>query len=126
MTQTTLKLGTRRSLLAKTQSKWVAEQLRMLHSRAGHNLEIEFVEIETEGDRILYLPLQKVEGKEFFVKELNQALLDKRIDFAVHSLKDLSVGRPSGLVIGAIPPRENPRDIIVFRGDIMDRILTGI
>jgi len=105
-----LRLGTRRSTLAWAQSLSVANRLRAVHPQ----LEIELVPIETRGDRITHVPLREVEGKEFFTAELDAALLEERVDFTVHSLKDLSLERPEGIALAAIPPRENPRDVIVF------------
>jgi porphobilinogen deaminase len=84
-----LKLGTRRSALARAQSAAVARQLEQLHP----GLTVELVGIETRGDRILDAPLSSVEGKEFFTDELDAALLAGEIDFTVHSYKDLSLER---------------------------------
>ncbi|MCC7442877.1 MAG: hydroxymethylbilane synthase [Bdellovibrionales bacterium] len=105
-----LKLGTRRSLLARSQSAWVARELEAAHP----GLRVELVGIDTRGDKIVDVPLREVEGKEFFVKELDDALLDGRVDLTVHSMKDLSLDRPEGIRLGAVPPREDPRDVILF------------
>jgi hydroxymethylbilane synthase len=107
---TTLKLGTRRSLLAWAQSGWVARRIEALNP----GVRVELVGIETQGDRIQDVPLRNVQGKEFFVAELDHALAAGRSDFSVHSMKDLSLDRPAGFVLAAIPRRENPRDVILF------------
>ena len=105
-----LRLGTRRSTLAWAQSLWVAERLQ----GASPGQAVELVPIETRGDRITDVPLRELEGKEFFTAEIDQALLSGAVDITVHSLKDLSLERPRGIALGAIPQRENPRDVIVF------------
>src|ERR1700722_2978367 len=92
-----LKLGTRRSALARAQSAAVARQLEQLHP----GLTIELVGIETRGDRILDTPLSSVEGKEFFTDELDAALLAGQVDFTVHSYKDLSLERSARLLLAA-------------------------
>lgn len=104
-------VGSRRSNLALTQTKWVIEQLK----KAGVKNEFEIEEIVTKGDRILDVTLSKVGGKGLFVKEIEQALYDKRIDFAVHSMKDMPAVLPEGLVIGSIPVREDYRDAFISK-----------
>lgn len=118
----TLRLGTRRSPLALAQSHMMARELEA--NIAG--LKVEFKEIVTTGDKIQNVSLSKVEGKEFFVKELDEALLAGEADITVHSLKDLSLERPAGIYSAAIPKREDPRDVIIFRADIMGRIREGL
>lgn len=103
-----LRLGTRASELATSQSGWVADQLRAL----GH--EVELVLVSTEGDRSS-APLTQIGGTGVFVSALREALQEGRIDLAVHSLKDLPVGEEAGLVVAAIPEREDPRDIVISR-----------
>jgi hydroxymethylbilane synthase len=106
---TALRLGTRSSLLAVTQSRWVAERLSAALGR-----EVELVEVTTTG----YLdqaPLAQLGGTGVFVSALREALLDGRIDVAVHSLKDLPTGLAAGLVLAATPLREDPRDVVVAR-----------
>lgn len=104
-----LRLGTRRSALATTQSSWVADQLRAL----GH--EVELVEISTEGDRDQTTPLAQLGGTGVFVSALRAALVDGRVDLAVHSLKDLPTTPDPDTVVAAIPVREDPRDALVAR-----------
>jgi hydroxymethylbilane synthase len=104
-------VGTRKSQLALTQTNWVVDRLK----EASPGLEVRTEKIVTKGDRIIHVTLSKVGGKGLFVKEIEQALLDGRIDFAVHSMKDLPGEMPKGLVIGAIPRRENPRDVLLSR-----------
>ena len=116
-----LRLGTRRSLLARAQSSAVARQLERLHP----GLEVELVGIETRGDRITDIPLSQVDGKEFFTAEIDAALRDGAVDFTVHSYKDLSLERPAELFLGAVPVRENPRDIIFFSADVLAALHRG-
>jgi hydroxymethylbilane synthase len=121
MTQRPLRLGTRRSLLARAQSSAVAKTLERLHP----GLQVELVGIETRGDRILDTPLSRVEGKEFFTAEIDAALLSGQVDLSVHSYKDLSLDLPEGVCIGAVPPRENPRDIVIFAADVPAQLSSG-
>ncbi len=102
-----IRIGTRGSLLAKTQSQMVADALRSV----APNLNTELIPITTTGDRIHEGPLQNFGGKGVFVKELQQALLDHRIDLAVHSAKDLPVERATGLTIASTPRRADPHDV---------------
>ena len=102
-------VGTRGSRLALWQADFVAERLAAL--RPG--LEIRRTIIKTIGDKILDTPLSKIGDKGLFTKELEAALLDGRIDIAVHSLKDLPTRLPAGLAIGAILEREDPRDALI-------------
>lgn len=82
---------------------------------AGAPFEFEVKEIVTKGDQILDVTLSKVGGKGLFVKEIQQALYDQKIDFAVHSMKDMPAVLPEGLVIGCIPKREDPRDAFISK-----------
>ncbi|MEO6186868.1 MAG: hydroxymethylbilane synthase [Steroidobacteraceae bacterium] len=122
MTMTkTLRLGTRRSALAWVQSSQVAAALRAAHP----GLEVELVGIETRGDRVLDKPLSAMEGKEFFTAEIDLALAEGKVDFTVHSLKDLSLERPPQFVLAAVPKRANPRDIAIFAADVPARLAQG-
>ncbi len=103
-----LRIGTRGSQLALWQSRWVQSAL----SRRWPTVSLELEVIRTTGDKIQDVPLSRVGGKGLFVKEIEEALLDGRIDVAVHSMKDMPSELPSGLTIGAIPLRENPLDIL--------------
>lgn len=107
-------VGSRRSKLALTQTNWFINELK----NAGVPFEFEIKEIVTKGDRILDVQLSKVGGKGLFVKEIEQALFDKEIDFAVHSMKDMPAVLPEGLVIGCIPPREDARDAFISNGHV--------
>ena len=107
-------VGSRRSKLALTQTNWFINELK----NAGVPFEFEVKEIVTKGDRILDVQLSKVGGKGLFVKEIEQALYDKEIDFAVHSMKDMPAVLPDGLVIGCIPPREDARDAFISNGHV--------
>ena len=104
-----LVIASRGSQLALWQARWVAAQL----SAAGHPCRIEI--IKTTGDKITDVPLAKVGTKGLFTKEIEEALLDGRADLAVHSLKDLPTELPEGLVLAAVPEREDPRDAVVGR-----------
>jgi hydroxymethylbilane synthase len=106
---TALRLGTRRSALATTQSTWVAERLRAL----GH--EVELVEVSTEGDLDSTTPLAQLGGTGVFVSALRTALVDGRVDLAVHSLKDLPTTPDAATTVAAVPTREDPRDVLVAR-----------
>ncbi|GBC63117.1 hydroxymethylbilane synthase [Desulfonema ishimotonii] len=107
-------IGTRGSQLALWQANWVKSALEEKFS----DLSVELLIIKTKGDKILDVPLAKVGGKGLFVKEIEEALLDGRIDLAVHSMKDMPADIPEGLCIGAIPERENPRDALVSRHNL--------
>ena len=122
MTGARLRIGTRRSALARAQSGWVRERLASLHP----GLAIDLVPMETQGGKLLDAPLAKFGGKGLFVKELEEALLDGRIDLAVHSLKDVPVALPGGLHLGAICEREDPRDALVSpRHGVFEKLPRG-
>ncbi len=104
-----LVIASRGSQLALWQAHWVEAQL----TAAGHPCRLEI--IKTTGDKITNVPLAKVGGKGLFTKEIEEALLDGRAHLAVHSLKDLPTELPEGLVLAAVPPREDPRDAICGR-----------
>ncbi|MCP5140713.1 MAG: hydroxymethylbilane synthase [Chromatiales bacterium] len=119
--QRSLELGTRASLLAMAQSRQIAAQLMSLHP----GLEVQLHPVTTRGDRNQSVALGKVDDPDFFSAELDTALLDGEVDFCVHSLKDLPVLRHAGIARAALPVRENPRDVIVWRGDVMARLAAG-
>jgi hydroxymethylbilane synthase len=102
-----LTIASRGSQLALWQARWVSAQL----AARGHECRIEI--IKTTGDKITDVPLAKVGTKGLFTKEIEEALLDGRADLAVHSLKDLPTELPEGLVLAAVPEREDPRDAVV-------------
>ncbi|MGG3006255.1 hydroxymethylbilane synthase [Geobacillus stearothermophilus] len=108
-------VGSRRSKLALTQTKWVINELKQL----GAPFTFEVKEIVTKGDRVLDVTLSKVGGKGLFVKEIEHELLAGGIDMAVHSMKDMPAVLPEGLVIGAVPRREDARDVLVSKGNRM-------
>jgi hydroxymethylbilane synthase len=101
-----IRIGTRASLLAVTQSTWVKNQIEEHH----RGTTVELVKITTKGDKILDVPLAKVGGKGLFVKEIEDALLDGMVDLAVHSMKDVPTELPDGLHVAIVPERENPLD----------------
>jgi hydroxymethylbilane synthase len=104
-----VRIGTRGSDLALWQARWVQRMLERLHPGLAVALEI----IRTTGDRILDAPLSAIGDRALFTKEIEEALLDRRIDLAVHSLKDLPTGLPDGLALGAVCEREDPRDVFI-------------
>ena len=112
----TLKLGTRGSDLALTQSRWVAHQIESAHQE----VEVELVVIKTRGDRDQKSALNKFAGKGIFTKEIEEALLAAEIDLAVHSLKDLPTTLPEGLSLAQPPKREDPRDLLVSSVALME------
>jgi hydroxymethylbilane synthase len=103
--------ATRRSALALAQSRALVRALQQHHP----SLEAEELTIVTSGDRIQDRPLSEVGGKGLFVKEIEEALLEGRADFAVHSMKDVPADVPAGLVFTCIPEREDARDALVCR-----------
>lgn len=105
----TVRIATRASALALWQANYVADSLRA----ADPTLSVELVELSTEGDRRLDVPLSAIGGKGVFVKEVQAAVLDGRADCAVHSAKDLPAVTPPGLTIAAIPERADARDVLV-------------
>ena len=111
----TLRLGTRGSLLARTQSRLVADALEKIHP----GLAVEIIILKTSGDVISDRPLYEFGGKGLFTKEIEQALLEERIDLAVHSFKDVPVTMPlvdqRELIIAATPERKDPADVVAVR-----------
>lgn len=104
-----IRIGTRGSRLARWQSEWVASALRERYP----GLEVELVEIKTHGDRDRNSPLAAIGGTGLFTKEIQRALLDGAVDVAVHSLKDLPTLGPDGLILGAVPLREDVADALI-------------
>lgn len=109
-----MRIGTRASQLALAQTGIIKEELQS--ALAGW--EINLVKIRTAGDRDRKRSLAAIGGEGLFTAELQHALLDKRIDIAVHSLKDLPTDRPEGLTIAAIPKRKDPSDALISRGNV--------
>jgi len=101
-----VKIATRQSPLAL----WQAHHVSALLTSRYPGLQVSLVEMTTEGDRFLSAPLSAVGGKGLFIKEIEQCLLDGRADIAVHSLKDMTSVLPEGLMLAAVPAREDPRD----------------
>ena len=115
-------LGTRGSLLARTQSDWVASKLSVAHP----GLVVAIKVIQTTGDMNREVPFSAVGTKGMFVKEIEQALLEGEIDFGVHSLKDMPSELPEGLEIGCTPTRENPFDALLSRNGLtLDQLPSG-
>ena len=105
-----LRIGTRGSKLALWQAGWVKAALDPYLSHPS-----DLIVIKTRGDRITDVPLAQVGGNALFVKELEDALFDGRIDVAVHSMKDMPSSLPEGLALGAVPKRESPFDVLVSK-----------
>jgi hydroxymethylbilane synthase len=110
------RIGTRASALALWQANWVKAELE----KRSPGLLVELVQIKTTGDKILNVPLSEVGGKGLFTKEIDDALLNGRVDAAVHSMKDIPFQLPAGIVFGAIPEREDPRDALISNGRHLD------
>lgn len=109
-----IRIGSRGSELALWQANHVKSQLEALGA------EVSITVIKTQGDQIQHLSFDKLEGKGFFTKEIEQALLDQTVDLAVHSHKDLETTPPEGLIIAAVSERENPADVLLIHPDAVD------
>lgn len=109
-----IRIGSRGSDLALWQANHVKKQLENLGA------EVSITIIKTQGDQIQHLSFDKLEGKGFFTKEIEQALLDESIDLAVHSHKDLETSTPKGLIIAAVSERENPADVLLIHPKAFD------
>jgi hydroxymethylbilane synthase len=111
MTPKELRIGTRGSQLALYQANWVKEKLVQTHP----HLKVTLITIKTTGDKIQDAPLAKIGGKGLFVKEIEEALIQGRIDLAVHSIKDVPTELPKSLHLSAITKREDPRDVFISK-----------
>lgn len=109
-----IRIGSRGSDLALWQANHVKEQLEKL------GCSVEIIVIKTQGDNIQHLGFDKLEGKGFFTKEIEQALLDNHVDLAVHSHKDLETTPPEGLIIAAVSEREDPADLLLISRRSLD------
>ncbi|SDP00943.1 hydroxymethylbilane synthase [Halobacillus aidingensis] len=107
-------IGSRKSNLAITQTEWVIDQLKQIDP----SYEFEIKRISTKGDQILDVTLSKVGGKGLFIKEIEQAMYDGEIDMAVHSMKDMPAVMAEGLMVAAVPIREDHRDAFVSNGNV--------
>ena len=117
-----IRIATRKSALALTQTRWFQKQLEALPGVTS----VELVQMVTIGDRVQGVPLTEVGGKGLFVTELENALLDGRADIAVHSLKDMPASLAEGLVLACVPEREDPRDVLVTTdGATLDDLEAG-
>lgn len=114
------KIGTRGSLLARTQCQQIKKELEEL---TGEKFELEI--IKTQGDLNTSVPLWQMEGKDFFTKELDEALLGKKVDLVVHSYKDLGSERPSGIELAAITKRSYAQDIFLIPQENLEKIIKG-
>ncbi len=113
MTEHPVRIGTRGSPLALAQSEELQRRLRAAHPQLGAERTIAISVIRTTGDIVLDRPLADIGGKGLFTKEIDEALLGGLIDMAVHSAKDLPTVLPAGIVLAAILPREDPRDVFI-------------
>jgi len=121
-----IRLGTRGSALALAQAQEVRERLARAHGELAAEGAVEIVVIKTTGDRVQDRTLAEIGGKGLFTKEIEEALLDGRIDAAVHSMKDVPTWLPDGLTLAAILPREDPRDaLFARRGDTLAGLPAG-
>ena len=109
LTDKILRIGTRSSKLAIAQSEWIKGEIIARHP----DVQVELVMIKTKGDKILDSPLSKLGGKGLFIKEIEEALLRKEVDLAVHSIKDVPADLPEGLYLPVFPEREDPRDAFI-------------
>lgn len=109
---TPLRIGTRSSALAL----WQTERVRALLSARGHPTDR--IEIKTTGDLTPNVPLSQIGSRALFTKQIDDALLERRVDLAVHSLKDLPTVLPDGITVAAVSAREDPRDALVGRGSL--------
>ncbi|MHA1536219.1 MAG: hydroxymethylbilane synthase [Alphaproteobacteria bacterium] len=109
-------IGTRGSPLARAQADDVAGRLKAARPELGEPGALAIEVISTTGDKIQDRPLAEIGGKGLFTKEIEEALLDRRIDLAVHSMKDVETALPDGLIIASILPREDPRDVLIANG----------
>ncbi|MBP2000414.1 hydroxymethylbilane synthase [Paenibacillus shirakamiensis] len=122
----TIVVGTRQSQLALTQTGQVINALKQICELQALPFQFEIRKILTKGDQILDVTLSKVGGKGLFVKEIEQAMMDKEIDLAVHSMKDMPSELPEGLMTGAVPRRVDPRDALISRvGTTLDELPQG-
>ena len=112
--QSVIRIGSRESLLAVRQAEIIRDQIL----RCDPEVKVEIITMKTTGDKILDKSLAKIGGKGLFVKELDRALLDGRIDIAVHSLKDMPMEENPELPILAYGKREDPRDVLLYRPDL--------
>ncbi|MBH8564284.1 hydroxymethylbilane synthase [Nostoc sp. CENA67] len=113
----TIRIGSRKSQLALVQTYWVREQLQ----KSFPDISFEVHTMSTQGDKILDVALAKIGDKGLFTKELEVGMLNRDIDFAVHSLKDLPTQLPEGLTLAAITERENPADALVVHEKYKDK-----
>ncbi len=113
-----LRIGTRGSPLARIQTDMVCQALAAAHPSLQAPGALEVVVIKTTGDLVTDRPLADIGGKGLFCKEIEAALLDRRIDLAMHSMKDLPTWLPDGLALGAMLPRADPRDVLITRDQL--------
>lgn len=114
MAERKIKIGSRGSPLALWQANWIKDQLESQNP----DIPVEIVIIKTSGDKIQDVPLAKIGGKGLFVKEIEEALLRKDVDFAVHSMKDMPIKFPFALCIASVTKRENPFDALISKDNI--------
>ena len=122
----TIRIGSRKSQLALVQTYWVQAQLQ----KSFPDITFEVHTMSTQGDKILDVALAKIGDKGLFTKELELSMINKEIDFAVHSLNDLPTNLPAGLTLAAITERENPADAVVlhekYKGEKLETLPPGV
>ena len=122
----TIRIGSRKSQLALVQTYWVQAQLQ----KSFPDITFEVHTMSTQGDKILDVALAKIGDKGLFTKELELSMINKEIDFAVHSLKDLPTNLPAGLTLAVITERENPADAVVlhekYKGEKLETLPPGV
>ncbi|XTZ11949.1 MAG: hydroxymethylbilane synthase, partial [cyanobacterium endosymbiont of Rhopalodia inflata] len=114
-----IRIGSRTSQLALVQTYWVQKKLQSYYPERQFEVET----MNTQGDKILNIPLAKIGDKGLFTKELEVAMVKNQVDFAVHSLKDLPTNLPDGLVLGCVTERIDPADAVVFNKKHQDKQL---
>ena len=117
-----IRVGTRDSQLAMAQTQLCVQMIR----EREQDVEMEIVSMKTVGDRVLSVPLSSIGTTALFTKELETALLDGRVDFVVHSLKDVPTKMPAGLTLAAVIKREDPRDALVMRKGLTETSLDAL
>src|SRR3954451_22108117 len=119
-TRLPLRIGTRGSPLALVQARMVREALAAADPDLAAEDAVEIRVVSTTGDQVRDRPLAEIGGKGLFTKEIEDGLLDGSLDLAVHSMKDVPTYLPAGLVIGALLPREDPRDALLVHADALN------
>ncbi|MBF0360018.1 MAG: hydroxymethylbilane synthase [Oligoflexia bacterium] len=121
----TYKIGSRDSLLALTQTTQVKRDLERITNNNINNIKFEIVSLKTSGDQNTSVPLWQLKGSNFFTKELDQALIDKRVDLVIHSFKDIGGARPAEIMLAAVPQRTFAHDILLIKNSTVKKLFSG-